>query len=136
MADPALYCFVSESARHGLYKAIIRPVARLLCCCRRRGNASPTNPATDSHEVATDENNGYPTVTLITHTSNNVKTDSADRGEILITQTDEKVAIPLTVQNTTGSDNCVDTDGHSSCVTATEKQRQKTESTEEIQLKC
>ncbi|XP_026212338.1 ovarian cancer G-protein coupled receptor 1 [Anabas testudineus] len=136
VADPALYCFVSESARHGLYKAIIRPVARLLCCCRRRGNASPTNPATDSHEVATDENNGYPTVTLITHTSNNVKTDSADRGEILITQTDEKVAIPLTVQNTTGSDNCVDTDGHSSCVTATEKQRQKTESTEEIQLKC
>uniref|UniRef100_A0A3P8S676 G protein-coupled receptor 68 n=1 Tax=Amphiprion percula TaxID=161767 RepID=A0A3P8S676_AMPPE len=44
VADPALYCFVSESARRGLYRALFRPVAKILCCCRRRGNASPANP--------------------------------------------------------------------------------------------
>ncbi|KAG7510117.1 ovarian cancer G-protein coupled receptor 1-like [Solea senegalensis] len=97
VADPALYCFVSESARHGFYRAIIRPFARVLCCCCRRGNATPANPATDSHEVATDENNGHPTVTLLTHTA--TKTDSVCKNTILITQTDEKTIIPLIVQN-------------------------------------
>lgn len=110
VADPALYCFVSESARHGLYRAVIRPVVRVLCCCRRRGNASPTNPASDSHEVATDENNGYPTVTLLTHTSNNVRTDSASRETIVITQTEENAVIPLTVLNNRDSDSCVCSD--------------------------
>ncbi|XP_028994850.1 ovarian cancer G-protein coupled receptor 1 isoform X2 [Betta splendens] len=100
VADPALYCFVSEGARHGLYRAIVRPVVRLLCCCRRRGNASPTNPATDSHEVATDENNGYPTVTLITHTSNNVKAECGGGGAAApITRTDGGEAVALAVQN-------------------------------------
>uniref|UniRef100_A0A8C6UQB0 G protein-coupled receptor 68 n=1 Tax=Neogobius melanostomus TaxID=47308 RepID=A0A8C6UQB0_9GOBI len=43
VADPALYCFVSESARHGLHRALLRPLSRAVCCCRRRGNASPGN---------------------------------------------------------------------------------------------
>uniref|UniRef100_A0A8C6UUS0 G protein-coupled receptor 68 n=1 Tax=Neogobius melanostomus TaxID=47308 RepID=A0A8C6UUS0_9GOBI len=51
VADPALYCFVSESARHGLHRALLRPLSRAVCCCRRRGNASPGNQASDSHEV-------------------------------------------------------------------------------------
>ncbi|XP_054909569.1 ovarian cancer G-protein coupled receptor 1 isoform X5 [Poeciliopsis prolifica] len=66
VADPALYCFVSESARRGLHRAVVRPVVRLVCCCRRRGNASPVGPAGDSHEVATDGNGGR-SVTLLTH---------------------------------------------------------------------
>ncbi|XP_058470739.1 ovarian cancer G-protein coupled receptor 1 [Solea solea] len=103
VADPALYCFVSESARHGFYRAIIQPFARVLCCCCRRGNATPANPATDSHEVATDENNGHPAVTLLTHTSTHTatKTDTVCKNTILITQTDEKTIIPLIVQNNT-----------------------------------
>ncbi|XP_039993517.1 ovarian cancer G-protein coupled receptor 1 isoform X2 [Xiphias gladius] len=101
LADPALYCFVSESARNGVYRAIILPFARILCCCCRRDNASPAKIATDSHEVAFDENNSHPTVMLLTHTStlNNVKTDPASKSTILITQTDEKTTIPLIVQN-------------------------------------
>uniref|UniRef100_G3NB20 G protein-coupled receptor 68 n=1 Tax=Gasterosteus aculeatus TaxID=69293 RepID=G3NB20_GASAC len=59
VADPALYCFVSESARRGLYRVIARPIARILCCRCRRGNGIPANPVTDSQEVATDENNGH-----------------------------------------------------------------------------
>lgn len=130
VADPALYCFVSESARRGLYRAIFRPVARILCCCCRRGNASPGNPATDSHEVATDENNGHPTVMLLTHTStlNNLKKDTSSKNTVVITQTDEK---PLTVQNNRHSDKFVDSDGKPSCVIAVEEQSQKTERTEE-----
>ncbi len=133
VADPALYCFVSESARRGLYRVIFRPVARILCCCCRRGNASPGNPITDSHEVATDENNGHPTVTLLTHsgTLNSVKTDTSRNNTILVTQTDEKTIIPLIVRNNSHSGKCVDSDGKPSCVKATENQKQKTERTEE-----
>lgn len=131
VADPALYCFVSESARHGLYRAIFRPVARMLCCCRRRGNASPTNPATDSHEVATDENNGHPTVTLLTH--NSVKTDSISKNAISITQTDEKNIISLTVQNNRHSDKCADNDGKSICMIGIEDMSLKTEKTDETE---
>ncbi|KAK2891458.1 ovarian cancer G-protein coupled receptor 1 [Channa argus] len=129
LADPALYCFVSESARHGLYRALFKPVSRVLCCCRRRGNASPTNPATDSNEVATDDNNGCPTVTLLTHTStlSNAKTDPAGKNTNLITQTDEKTVTSLTVQGNTHSDNCVDGDGKPSCVIAMEKLSQNTD---------
>lgn len=129
VADPALYCFVSESARRGLYRAIFRPVARVLCCCCRRGNASPGNPTTDSHEVATDENNGHPTVTLLTHTNtlNNVKTDTSRKDIILITQTDEKTIKPSTVQNNRHSDKCLESDGKPSCVIAMGDQNQKTE---------
>lgn len=123
VADPALYCFVSESARRGLYGAFIRPVARMLCCCCRRGNASPSNPANDSHEVATDENNAHPTVTLLTHTSthNMSTTDAASKNTTLITQTGRKTLIPLIAQNNKHK---------SSCVTAVKEQRQTTERTE------
>ncbi|XP_042292678.1 ovarian cancer G-protein coupled receptor 1 [Thunnus maccoyii] len=140
VADPALYCFVSESARRGLHRAIIRPVVRILCCCRRRGNARPAIPATDSHEVATDENNGHPTVTLLTHTStlNTLKTDATSKNSILTTQTDEKAIISLTVQNNRHSDKCADSDGKPSFVIGMEEMSLKTEKieeTEEHQLK-
>ncbi|XP_014882908.1 ovarian cancer G-protein coupled receptor 1-like [Poecilia latipinna] len=77
VADPALYCFVSESARRGLHRAIVRPVSRVICCCCRRGNASPVGPAGDSHEVAKD---GGQSVTLLTHsyTPLNPKTGSGN----------------------------------------------------------
>lgn len=67
LADPALYCFVSESARRGLYRAVFTPVGRILFCCRHHGNVSSGNHVTESHEVATEENNGHPTVMLLTH---------------------------------------------------------------------
>ncbi|KAG8013052.1 Ovarian cancer G-protein coupled receptor 1 [Nibea albiflora] len=111
VADPALYCFVSESARRGLYRAVFRPVTKILCCCCRRGNASPGNPATDCHEVATDENNGQPTVMLLTHTNtlNNLKTDLNRK------------------ENMDGHK----PDGKSSCVTAMDEQSQKTRETDQ-----
>ncbi|XP_023250504.1 ovarian cancer G-protein coupled receptor 1-like [Seriola lalandi dorsalis] len=129
VADPALYCFVSESARRGLYRAVIRPFARIFCCCCRRGNVSPANPAVDSHEVAVDEYNGQPTVTLLTHTStlSNIKADPACNNTLLITQTDEKTIMPLINTN----DKYVLGDGKPSCVIAMEEQSQKTERTEE-----
>lgn len=127
VADPALYCFVSESARRGLYRAIVRPVNRILCCCCRRGNASPTNPANDSHEVATTDENGHPTVTLITLTC--VKTDPKDSGSA--TQTTTNNTKQLKVQNDTNlQDKCGDVNGKSGCVIAVEEQEQ-TETTEE-----
>lgn len=117
VADPALYCFVSESARRGLYKAVFRPASKIFCCCRRRGNASPSNPATDSHEVATEDHNGQPTVTLLTHsTANNKKTDSVFKHTILVTQTDEKTIIPLTVRNTNYINEHINGEGKPSCV--------------------
>lgn len=133
VADPALYCFVSESARRGLYRAIVRPITRILCCCCRRGNASPINPANDSHEVATtDEINGHPNVTLLTHTStqNNVKTDS--KNTTLTTLADEKTMIPLTVRNNTNAhDKRGDVNGMLGCVITVEEQKQMAERTEE-----
>ncbi|TMS21528.1 Ovarian cancer G-protein coupled receptor 1 [Larimichthys crocea] len=115
VADPALYCFVSESARRGLYRAVFRPVTKILCCCWRRGNASPGNPATDSHEVATDENNGQPTVMLLTHTNtlNNLKTDLDGKNTIL-------------EENMDGDKR----DGKPSCVIAMDEQSQKTRETD------
>lgn len=67
LADPVLYCFVSENARHGVLSAV-----RRLSCCRRRqhshrANANHSNPATDSHEVATDDINGPSTAVLLSH---------------------------------------------------------------------
>ncbi|XP_056152508.1 ovarian cancer G-protein coupled receptor 1 [Lampris incognitus] len=85
VADPALYCFVSESARHGLQRTLLQPVARIICCCCRRGNASPTRPIADSHEVATDENNGRPSVTLLTHTGTHPNTCSNVHSSIHLT---------------------------------------------------
>ncbi|XP_013869169.1 ovarian cancer G-protein coupled receptor 1 [Austrofundulus limnaeus] len=132
VADPALYCFVSESARRGLYSAIVQPVTRILCCCRRRGSASPTNPANDSQEVATtEENNGHPTVTLLTHTSTQIDLKTDPKNSSAIPQTDENDTKRLTAQNDTNSqDKCVDVNGKSGCVIAVEEQKQ-TERTEE-----
>ncbi|XP_056914448.1 ovarian cancer G-protein coupled receptor 1-like isoform X2 [Takifugu flavidus] len=83
LADPALYCFVSESARHGLYR-VFRPVVRILFCCCHHGNVSSGNPATESHEVATEENNSHPTVMLLTHigTASDIKTDIIGKNTI------------------------------------------------------
>ncbi|XP_075904806.1 G-protein coupled receptor 68 [Nelusetta ayraudi] len=82
LADPALYCFVSESARHGLLEAVVNSASRTLscrcCCCFRRRRRRHSNPATDSHEVATDDNNGPPTAVLLSHvavTRTNVPTE-------------------------------------------------------------
>ncbi|CAK6976477.1 ovarian cancer G-protein coupled receptor 1 [Scomber scombrus] len=139
VADPALYCFVSESARRGLYRVIFRPVARILCCCHRRGNASPTNPATDSREVATDENNGHPTVMLLTHSSthtstlNNIKTDATIKNTIITLQMDEKKVIPLTEENNRHSDKCADSDGKVSFVIGMEDMNLKAEKPEETE---
>ncbi|XP_054652256.1 ovarian cancer G-protein coupled receptor 1 isoform X1 [Dunckerocampus dactyliophorus] len=83
VADPALYCFVSESARHGFFRAIFRPATRVLCCCLGSGNAGLPNVTTDSHEVPT----------RISHTSNTCK------NTISITADDKKTIIPLTLQN-------------------------------------
>ncbi|KAM7404096.1 hypothetical protein PAMA_004497 [Pampus argenteus] len=137
VADPALYCFVSESARHGLYRAVIRPIARIFCCCCRRGNTSPTNPIADSHAVATTENNGQPTVTLLTHTRtlSNAKAHATGNDTILTTQTSEKTTIHFTVQNNRHSDEYGDSDGKSSCVIGMEDMSLKTEETQEHQLK-
>ncbi|XP_077395332.1 G-protein coupled receptor 68-like, partial [Festucalex cinctus] len=55
VADPALDCFVSESARRGLSRAISRPATRVLCCCPGSCHANPAISAADSHDVATDE---------------------------------------------------------------------------------
>ncbi|XP_069573538.1 ovarian cancer G-protein coupled receptor 1 [Brachyistius frenatus] len=134
VADPALYCFVSESARRGLYSVIFQPVSRVLCCCRRRGNASPANP-NDSHEVATDENNGHQTVTLLTHTSilNNVKKDTGSKNATLISQTNERTVPPFVLQNKRHSDKCVDNDRKFSCIIPIEEHSRKTERTEETE---
>lgn len=136
VADPALYCFVSESARRGLHKAIFRPVARILCCCCRRGNASPAHPASDSHEVATDENNGHPTVTLLTHTSTHktahLKRDtdtnaSKDTSTILITHTNKEPLTPLIKPTDTHSNKDTNSAAKSNCLIALVEQDQKTE---------
>ncbi|MEQ2288604.1 hypothetical protein AMECASPLE_024392 [Ameca splendens] len=120
VADPALYCFVSESARRGLYRVFVKPVARIICCCCRRGNTSPINPASDSHEVATNENNGHPTVTLLTHTSMHNNSEPDGKNATSITQTEDKTIIPLTVQNNSRwEDKCED--GKISCVIAMEE---------------
>ncbi|XP_061600218.1 ovarian cancer G-protein coupled receptor 1 [Cololabis saira] len=130
VADPALYCFVSESARRGLYRVIVRPAARILCCCCRRGHASPAKPANDSHEVATDENNGHPTVTLLTHTSaHNTKTDFC-KNITLNAQTDNRTVIPLLITSNKLSIEKLG-DGKSSCVVAVKEKEQTTERIEE-----
>lgn len=130
VADPALYCFVSESARHGLFRSVFKPVARILCCCCRRGNTSPSKPATDSHEVATEENNGHP-VMLLTHTNtvSDTQTDGSRKNTTVTTPTDEKNIIPLTVQHHRPSDKHLDC-GINRCVIAMEEQSQKAERTE------
>lgn len=131
VADPALYCFVSESARHGLFRVVFKPVARILGCCCRRGNTSPSKPATDSHEVATEENNGHP-VMLLTHTNtvSDTQTDDSRKSTTVSTLTDDKTIIPLTVQHHRHSDRHQDSYGINRCVIAMEEQSQQTERTE------
>lgn len=103
LADPALYCFVSESARHSLLAAVWKPVARILCCCRR--NSIPSNPVTDSHEVATEENNGHLAVMLLSHSSTvkDVGGGTSRKHGVVVAQTDERTIVPLTVQQRTQS---------------------------------
>lgn len=84
LADPALYCFVSESARHSLLAVVWKPVARILCCCR---GSILGNPVADSHEVATEENNGHLAAMLLSHRGT-VK----DAGE----DADERTIVPQT----------------------------------------
>ncbi|XP_051941780.1 ovarian cancer G-protein coupled receptor 1-like isoform X2 [Hippocampus zosterae] len=90
VADPALYCFVSESARRGFSLAIFRPATRFLCCCLGNCSANPNISATDSHDVPTDENDGHRAVILLDHVGKN------RRNTILITVDDQKIIIPLT----------------------------------------
>lgn len=92
LADPALYCFVSESARRGLYRVVFRPVVRILFCCCHHGNVNSGNPTTESHEVATEDNNSHPTVMLLTHihTARDIKTDTIRKNTIVFSETNEK----------------------------------------------
>lgn len=89
VADPALYCFVSESARHGIYRAVFRPVGRILFCCRHHGNVSSGNPVTESHDVATEEKNGHPTVMLLIQVRD-LKPDTVRKTAVLFSETDGK----------------------------------------------
>lgn len=85
MADPALYCFVSESARRGLSRAVFRPAGRMVFCLRRHGNVSSGNPVTESHE----ENNGHPAAMLLTQVRDG-KADTVRKAAILFSETDGK----------------------------------------------
>lgn len=89
LADPALYCFVSESARRGLHRAVFRPAGRMLFCCRHRGNVGSGNPVTESHEVATEENNGHPTAMLLAQVGD-IKPDAVQGTAILFSESDGK----------------------------------------------
>lgn len=91
LADPALYCFVSESARRGLYIAVFKPVGRMLFCWRHHGNVSSGNPVTESHEVATEENNGHPTAMLLTQVRD-IEPGTIRKTAILISEMDGKTA--------------------------------------------
>ncbi|XP_068457731.1 ovarian cancer G-protein coupled receptor 1 [Clinocottus analis] len=136
VADPALYCFVSGSTRRGLYRVLVRPVARILCCCCRRGNANPANPASDSHEVATEENNGHPAVTLLTHTStlSNYQSGRSGRKSVLLPQTEEEDFTAFIGQNNGHPDRRQHSAGNPSCVVAMQEQSQDTERTEETDV--
>ncbi|XP_035609571.1 ovarian cancer G-protein coupled receptor 1 [Oncorhynchus keta] len=68
VADPALYCFVSESAQQGIQQAQ-EACTQALCCSCYRGQHSPvtaTTTGTDSNEVATSNEKGTTTITLLT----------------------------------------------------------------------
>lgn len=80
LADPALYCFVSESARHGFLEAVVNSASRTLSCCcccfrrRRRADGGHSNPATD-------DNVGPSTAVLLSHvaiTRTNVPIESRE----------------------------------------------------------
>lgn len=89
LADPALYCFVSESARRGLHRAVFGPVGKMLFCCRHHSNTSLGNPVTESHEGATEENNSHPTVMLLVQVRD-IKPDTIKKTAILFSETDGK----------------------------------------------
>ncbi|KAK0149329.1 Ovarian cancer G-protein coupled receptor 1 [Merluccius polli] len=69
VADPALYCLVSEGVRQGLNTALLQPILRgLYCCCYRHhsnGILAKTT-TTVSHKVVTEEDSGQPSVKLLT----------------------------------------------------------------------
>lgn len=65
IADPVLYCFVGESAKLSLQRAL-SATAKVLCCCGRRGKSSPAQPqVSDSHEVAASSETGGTVITLV-----------------------------------------------------------------------
>lgn len=111
LADPALYCFVSENARHSLLAVVSKPVARILCCCRRWSNSISSNPITESHEVVTEENNGHPAVMLLSHsgTVKDMGEDTSRKHTVVVAQTDERTIVPLTAEDTKSS--CVKVTG-------------------------
>ncbi|XP_061156710.1 ovarian cancer G-protein coupled receptor 1-like [Syngnathus typhle] len=90
VADPALYCFVSESARRGFSRVIFRPATRVVCCRLGNCSAKAAISATDSHREA--NNTRGPVVTLHRIGKNCSNT-------ILITVDDKKIIIPLSLQN-------------------------------------
>ncbi|XP_041710177.1 ovarian cancer G-protein coupled receptor 1 [Coregonus clupeaformis] len=68
VADPVLYCFVSESAQQGIQQAQ-EACTQALCCCYHRGQHSSvtaTATGTDSNEVDTFNEKGTTTVTPLT----------------------------------------------------------------------
>ncbi|KAJ7991125.1 hypothetical protein DPEC_G00294010 [Dallia pectoralis] len=64
LADPALYCFVSESAQRGIQEAH-EACSQALCCCCHRGERGPS-AGTDSNEAATFNENGNASITILT----------------------------------------------------------------------
>ncbi|XP_010876950.2 ovarian cancer G-protein coupled receptor 1 [Esox lucius] len=67
VADPALYCFVSETAQRGIQQAQ-EACSQALCCCCHGGKHDPA-AGTDSNEAATLNENGNFSVTLLTQPS-------------------------------------------------------------------
>lgn len=58
---------MSEGARQSLSTALLRPIARVLCSCRRHGTVTlAKNLRANSRKVATTEDGVYPSVTLLT----------------------------------------------------------------------
>lgn len=68
---------------------MFRPVGRMVFCLRHHGNVSSGNPVTESHEVAAEENNGHPTVMLLTQVRD-VKPGTIRKAAILFSETDGK----------------------------------------------
>ncbi|XP_067099558.1 ovarian cancer G-protein coupled receptor 1 [Osmerus mordax] len=71
IADPVLYCFVSEAAQRSLQGALSSTARVLCCCCGRQGGASPAQPQiSDSNEVAASNENGAVVVVTLLHSTN------------------------------------------------------------------
>ncbi|XP_014048914.2 ovarian cancer G-protein coupled receptor 1 [Salmo salar] len=69
VADPALYCFVSERAQQGIQQAQ-EACTQALCYCCHRGQHSPITATGTDSEVATSNENRKVSVTLLASSSN------------------------------------------------------------------